>query len=230
MVYSYLLTRWHDEQDWQRLPTMIELRRIVLPAAQLSLPALARGTLCAIAESTPASTDSIDMHTEIIRDILHGVTFDEMVTADPNIGESVASLVRPWFSDPNDDRISKMLQPFAPGSIPSPSSSDSTWEIIRPYLVAASDVNLLAVFATRAAVMLSAQAQANTNLDEAVVLYERLLGGGVGRRLVLSQEHRRAALVIAQGSHRLATKWWAEMRSAQSDAKRERTLAIFRRI
>jgi len=188
---------------------MVELRRIVLPAAQLDLPAIARGTLCAIAESTPASADSIDMHIEIIRDILERVAFDEMAKADPNIAESVASLVRPWFLNLQDDRILKMLQPFAAGSIPSPSSSDSTWEIICPYLLAESNVNLV-VFAAAAAAMLSAQAQSGTRLEEVAFLYEQILGGGVGRRIILSQGHRRIALVIAQGANRFARKWWEE--------------------
>jgi len=213
-VYSYLLTQWHDGDDRFEPLTMVELRGLVLSPAQLNLPATARATLCTITESAPVAADSFDLHVGIVCDILQGVTLEEMVATSPNIAETVSSIVRPWVADqPVDDfaRISNVLEPHVPTTASGSTAPVSTWEIIRPYLVGSVDAGLLAMFSERAAAMLSTRVHAGTNegLD---VAYERLLGGGVGRRLILSQGHRDLALEIAQKAHLIATAWWEEMR------------------
>jgi len=217
-VYSYLLTQWHDDADRFERLTMVELRGLVLSPAQLNLPATARATLCTITKSAPVAAESFDLHVGIVCDILQGVTLDEMVATSPNIAQTVSSIVRPWVAEqPVDDftRISNVLEPHAPTTASGSTAPVSAWEIIRPYLVGSADVDLLAMFSARAAAMLSTRVQAGTN-DGSHVAYERLLGGGVGRRLILSQDHRDLALEIARKTHLIATTWWEEMRGELS--------------
>jgi len=225
-AYAELLAHWRDEKQWPRLLAMDDLRRIVLPARQPSLPPRARATLWNIVSSASASTESWEVQTEVVRDVLQGMSLNEMVAANPTIVSSVIRLVRPWFCDRqkrdhgrewNYQRFSKahrrLLSILGYSSIFTARSGqaamNSTWEVIRPYLIASSDDASIARLTTQATAVLSTHAAMSGDVAD---LLEHLLGGGIGRRIILSHAQRDDAFFVATHARHFAIKWWEELR------------------
>ena len=219
-VYGYILTQWLGEEWWPRFPTVARLRSIIISPDQLKLPATARATLWNISRLTLARAEPSLLQPGIIRNILCGISSDEMVAA--------RSAIVIWIFDfvcrPHSERLKHLqisyeyfssahrhlLALMEPSlSITSP-ELETTWQILHPYLVASPDDESLADLAADASVVLSIHAGMS---GDASALFEQLLGAGIGRRVVLSHKTRNKALLVATHARLFAATWWEEMRS-----------------
>jgi len=214
-VYSYILTRWTDE-DWGSIRlTPAVLREIVISSKQLNLPAAGRATLWNISKHVLAKTPVSSLHHDVIRYVLHGVSPDEMIAAHPTIVDSIVRFVREQFGGHHITYeryygACNQLMAFVEPDISATSSRPgSIWQILHPYLVTSPDDEGLASLAADASVVLLIHALMG---GDSPPIFEQLLGGKIGRRVVLSQKHRITAFRFATHARLFAQTWWASMR------------------
>ena len=215
-VYPYILTQWQSEKWWHPLPSVARLRRIVIPPDQLKLPTIARATLWQISSSTLEEKPPSPLQLGIIGDVLHGVPPDEMITAHPDIVRSIFNFVKKQL---RGHQISykhyygahnHLLNSLEPSSSTTSSEPRSIWEILHPYLVVFPDEKGLANLAVDASAVLFIHAWMG---GDSSAPFEQLLGGRIGRQVILSVMHRGTAFHFATHVRFFAAAWWAELRN-----------------
>jgi len=214
-VYPYILTQWLSENWWCPLPSVARLRRIVIPPDQLSLPTAARATLWKITSITLEEKPSSSQQLRIICDILQGVSPDEMIAAHPEIVSSIFSFVKKRSRGHKIsykhycDARNHLLAFVEPNISTTSSEPRSIWQILHPYLAAFPDERRLANLALETSAVLMTHVWMG---EDSSASFEQLLGGGIGRRVVLSVIHRTTAFLFVIHVRFFAVAWWAKMR------------------
>ena len=228
-IYEQLLLRWRYQKQWAPLATAEDLWQIILPAQQLSSMVSLCAPLWRIAYATWGAHRLVP-DIDVVHIILNRTGFKRMSSIIPTIASSLTSVVLSWITFTHDPshvcsggypeaslvhaRLLSILQPLDRAGY---GHTRSTWEVVRPYLMVPSQTDGLAKILVQASAILSSRAD---QVRDVGLLFEELLGHGIGIRLVTSSK-RDEAYFVARHAYLFATKWWEETRSQlETDASR----------